>query len=229
MLRCSGANAFESSAASSSERTITIALFFSIALRATAAVGSVVSWRSTSFATSAARRHGRCEEDGAGIGVVLGLGEHVGGEEPGIALGGDDEDLGGTGDEIDADISREQLLRRGYVDVSGTYDAIGARDGFGSVSKSRDGLRAAHLEDLVDAEDVRGSVNLVDSLGAGYADVLHARHLRGHGGHDQRGRERIAAGGDVAAHGVQRPHDLTQTQARAEGSGVFGGDLAFRR
>ena len=56
MLRCSGAKRLESSTASSRERTMMMALFLSIALAATAAVGSVRSWRSTSLATAWARR-----------------------------------------------------------------------------------------------------------------------------------------------------------------------------
>ena len=83
---------------------------------------------------------------------MFGLGEHVGGEESRIAFSRDDEDLGGSGDEVDADFAGEQLLGRRDIDVAGSDDAVGARHGFGSVGESGDGLRAAHLEDLVDAE-----------------------------------------------------------------------------
>ena len=57
--------------------------------------------------------------------IVLGLRQHVGGEVARIAVGGDDQDFGGAGDEVDADFAREQFLRGGDIDVAGTDDAVG--------------------------------------------------------------------------------------------------------
>ena len=83
---------------------------------------------------------------------MLGLREHVGGEMSRVAFGGDDQDFGGTGDEIDADFAGEQFLCGCDVDVAGTDDAVGARNGSRAEGESCDGLRAAHLEDLAHAE-----------------------------------------------------------------------------
>ena len=79
---------------------------------------------------------------------MLGLGQHVGGEVARIAIGGDDQDFGGAGDEIDADFAGEQFLGGGDVDVAGADDAVGAGHGAGAEGEGGDGLRAAHLETL---------------------------------------------------------------------------------
>ena len=100
------------------------------------------------------------EQDGGGVDIVLGLGEHVGGEVARIAVGDDDQDFGGAGDEIDADFAGEQLLGGGDVDVAGADDAVGARDGAGAEGEGGDGLRAAHLEDVADAEQGGGADRL---------------------------------------------------------------------
>ncbi len=48
---------------------------------------------------------------------------------------------------------------------------------------------------------------------AGDAGGFDAGHLRRNDVHQQRGRQRIAAGGRVGAHGIERPHDLAQLAA----------------
>ena len=65
-----------------------------------------------------------------------------------IAVGGDDQDLGRPGDEVDPDFAREQLLGGRDVDVAGADDAVDARHGRGAEGERRDGLRAAHLKDV---------------------------------------------------------------------------------
>jgi len=46
------------------------------------------------------------QQDGRGIHIVLGLGQQIGRQAGRIAFGGNDQDLGGTGDEINADFAR---------------------------------------------------------------------------------------------------------------------------
>ena len=126
----------------------------------------------------------RGEQDGGGVDIVFGLGEHVGSEVARVAIGGDDEDLGGAGDEIDADFAGEELLGGGDVDVAGADDAVGARDGAGAEGEGGDGLRAAHLEDVVATPSRVGRAeDFGDGARRGDADVGHARHLRRNHGH----------------------------------------------
>ena len=104
------------------------------------------------------------EQDGGGVHIVLGLRQHVGGEVARIAFGGDDQDLGGAGDEIDADFAGEQFLGGGDVDVAGADDAVGARHGARAEGEGRDGLRAAHLKDVTHAQQGRGAEDFGDRL-----------------------------------------------------------------
>ena len=166
-----------------------------------------------------------CEEDRARIGIVLGLREHVGGEEARIGLGRDDQDFGWAGDEVDADFTSQQTLGRCDVDVAGANDSIGSWDGFGSVGKRGDGLCAAHLEDPIESETVSDAIHLVDRFRAGDADVFDACYLCRNGCHDQRAGQRVAARRDVCAHGIERTHDLAEFVAGAVRGGRFFGQL----
>ena len=65
-----------------------------------------------------------------------------------IGLRGDDQNLGGTGDEIDPDFARKQFLGGGDIDVARADDAVGAGNGFRAVGEGGDGLRPAHLKYL---------------------------------------------------------------------------------
>ncbi len=139
---------------------------------------------------------------------MLGLGEHIGGDKVGLGLGGNDQDLGGTGHEIDADLARKQFLGGGHIDVTGSDDAVGTRNGLCAIGESRDGLRAAHAKNLIDAQVVRRGIDFVDRLRTGYADIFHAGGLGRNSRHDQGRGQWIAARRDVAADRVQRPDDL---------------------
>src|SRR5436309_2879797 len=80
----------------------------------------------------------------------------------GVALGGDHEDLGGAGNEVDADFAGEELLGGGDIDVAGTDDAIGAGDGAGAEGEGGDGLGASHLKYVADAEERGGPEDFGD-------------------------------------------------------------------
>ena len=137
---------------------------------------------------------------------------------------GDDEDLGGAGDEIDADFAGEQFLGGGDVDVAGTDDAVGARHGAGAVGEGGDGLRAAHLEDVRDAQQGGGAEDFGHGpCGQATQMLAHARDLRGDDGHHEGGGQRIAAGGDVGGDGIERADDLAELAGRAASARSIGG------
>ena len=50
-------------------------------------------------------------------------------------------------------------------------------------------------------------------LGETTDNALDARNLRGNGGHEQRGRQRMAAAGHIAAHRAERAHKLAGGEA----------------
>ncbi len=128
-------------------------------------------------------------------------------------LRGDDDDFGGTRDEVDAGFAGDQFFRGGDINVTRPNNAIDARHSFRSEGQSRDGLRAAHLKEVRDAEPGREAENLGAGPRAGDADGLDAGDLRGNHVHQQRGGQGISAGGRVCAHGIERAHDLAETAA----------------
>ena len=158
---------------------------------------------------------------------MLGLREHVGREMPRIAIGRDDEDFGGSGDEIDADLAGEQLFRGRDVDVARSDDAVGARHRASAVGEGRDGLRAAHFENVLHAEQVGRAEDFGHGTRRRHTNGGDAGDLRGNDGHQQRGGQGIAARGNVGGHGVERTHDLSEAQSGAHLARPFPRHLAF--
>jgi len=65
------------------------------------------------------------DEDAAGVGIMLRLGEQIGGDVLGVSAGvGQDGDLGGAGLCVDADRSHDGALGGGHVDVARAGDDI---------------------------------------------------------------------------------------------------------
>src|SRR6266849_4524704 len=84
-------------------------------------------------------------------GIVLGLRQKVGGD-PGriVAAVGNDQDLGGAGDQVDADLAEDAALGGGDIGVAGSDDLVDRRDRRGSVGERGHRLGAADAVDLVD-------------------------------------------------------------------------------
>ena len=174
------------------------------------------------------------DEDAAGIGIVLRLGEQVGGHVLGVGPGiGQDGDLGGPRLGIDADRPHDSSLGGGHVDVARTRDDVHApaQDlspgvhavdvvlGVGAVGEHRDGLGAADGVDLGDPQQRarrqdRG-VGQTRELGlrrAGQGDLLDAGDLGGHRVHHH------AGGVDRQPSGNVEPHPLHGDPALGDGA-----------
>ena len=107
---------------------------------------------------------------------------------PWIAIARHDQDLGRSRDEVDPDLPREQLLRGGDVDIARPDDAVGARHGLRSECEGGDGLRAAHLKDLIHTQHVRCREDFGNRFWRRDANIRDARDLRrDHGHHHRRG------------------------------------------
>jgi hypothetical protein len=150
---------------------------------------------------------------------VLGLAQQVdGGHERVSGVVGDDEDLGGAGKEVDADLAEELALRLGDIGVARAHDHVNRIDGLGADGERRDGLDAADQVDLVGAGEVHGRNGCVGDdaagRGCGCGHALHAGDLRGQDGHVGRGEQRVAPAGDVGTHGVHRDVLLAEEHAR---------------
>ena len=87
MLRCSGAKRLEISTASSRERTRTMAELRAIDLAGHGGGGQGGELALDFFGDGRGEALGGGQQDGGGVGIVLGLGQHVGGEMARIAIG----------------------------------------------------------------------------------------------------------------------------------------------
>ena len=89
-----------------------------------------------------ARRGG--DENRDGVGIVLGLGDKVGGDELRIPAIGEDDGFGGAGEHVDGAIGADEALGGGDEAIAGAEDFVHARDGFGAVGQRGYGLRAPY-------------------------------------------------------------------------------------
>jgi len=72
---------------------------------------------------------------------------------------------------------------------------------------------AADAVKLFNAQERCGCERFWRGLGGDDDDARDAGHLRGDGGHEQRGRQRVAAAGHITADGCERPHQLAGSEA----------------
>ena len=131
------------------------------------------------------------EQDRLRGGVVLGLAQQVGGGPLRIVLGvGDDDDLAGAGDHVDADDAIDLALGLRDPGVAGAGDDVDRRDAACAISERGDRLRAADAPHFIDAGQVRGGederVDLAIGGGGDHHQTLDAGDLGGDGVHQQR-------------------------------------------
>lgn len=137
---------------------------------------------------------------------MLGLGQQVDCDHERVrVLVRDHQDLGGPGEQVDADLTEQLTLGLGHVRVAGPRQHRHTSDRLGAHCHRRDGLDAAQQVDLVGARQVhgrdrRGRDLAADGRGAG-DDPGHARDLGGHDRHVGRRGQRVAAAGHVRAGG----------------------------
>jgi len=91
-------------------------------------------------------------------GAVLGLPHEVVGDGFGVGGGvGEDEDIGGAGEHVDADAAKEDALGFGDVLIAGTCKDIGAGQAEQAKGHRGDALHAAHRQNAVGAAQVGGT------------------------------------------------------------------------
>ena len=147
----------------------------------------------------------------------------------GLAFGGDDQNLGWPGDEIDADLAREQLLRGGDVDVARSDDAIGAWNRLRADRRTRRS-RARRPSETQCRPPSSAAVPRISATGGGDVTqiVRHARHLRRNHRHHQRRGQRITARGNVGGDRIEWAHDLSEPQPGASVWRLRRGQLQLR-
>ena len=146
------------------------------------------------------------EQHGAGELVMLGLTDQVGGQQARVGgLVGDDADLGGAGDRVDAHERGDERLGGGHEDVARAGDlvdrvaqhvAVLRLGALGSVCEHGDGLSAADRIHFVNAENgaggenglVRQTVGIVTARRGCDGEGFHAGGLCRHHVHDDGAR-----------------------------------------
>ena len=89
-----------------------------------------------------------------GHGVVLGLGHEVRRDDCGVCAGiREDAHLGGSGDHVDAHVTRHASLGCRDVGVAGAHDLLDGRDGLRAIGDRSDCLGTPDGVDLIDAGD----------------------------------------------------------------------------
>jgi hypothetical protein len=163
--------------------------------------------------------------------VVLRLREQVGGDPVRVAgLVGDDQDLGGSGDHVDADLAEHDALGRRHIGVAGTHDLGDRLDARCPIGECGHRLRAADAIDLVDACELRRRqhqrVELSVRRRHHHDDARHARDFRGHRVHEDRGRISRGAARHVKPDCLDRGPAAAEFDAERVGEALVLGQLA---
>ena len=129
-----------------------------------------------------------------------------------------DCDLGRARDGIDRDMAVDRALCERDIDVARARDLVDLGDRLGSVGHRGDCLRAADLEDRVDARFLCGDecrrIDLaVSARRRAHDDFIDARDLRRNDIHEDRGRIRRLAARDIDTGPVERRDALAEDHA----------------
>src|ERR1019366_4314844 len=147
------------------------------------------------------------QQDGGAAGAMLGLPDQIDGGHFGVAgIVGDDQGLGGTGQQIDADAAEQLALRFGDIGIAGPHDHVDRRDTFGAQRHGSDGLHASDGVDFIGSAKVHGGddggMRCALERRRGGDDALDAGGLRGDDAHVGRSDHGIASAGYVTAYAV---------------------------
>ena len=151
---------------------------------------------------------------GHGVRIVLGLRNKIGGDRSWIAGFAGDDDLRGSGQHVDGAIKGDELLGGRNPCVAGTDDLVDAGQAFSPIGQRGDGMRSAHAVKLGDTQQERGGQGFLCRMRRDNGDALDAGNLRGDHGHEQRGRQRVAATGHVTADRGEGNHALAGCHSR---------------
>jgi hypothetical protein len=171
------------------------------------------------------------DEDRLGELVVLGLGEEIDRDQAGIVGGiGEDDDLGGAGDGIDADAAEDLPLGLGDIGIAGADDAIDGGDGSRAIGEGRHGLGAADAVGLGDAGEAGGGGDEGGKnparAGHGHDDARNPGDAGGDRVHQHGGGVGGLAAGDIDADGVERAPAEAHADSGLVGQREVGGKLA---
>ena len=152
---------------------------------------------------------------------MLCLSHEIGCDPRGISVFADDDRFRWPGEEVNCAVEGNQLLRRSHVAIPRTNNFVHTGNRLRSVGERRNGLGSADTIEFANTQEACGSKGYLARAGRCDTDVLHSSNLRRNDRHQQRGGQRIAATGNVAAHGIQGPHQLAYADAGINFSAPF--------
>ena len=171
------------------------------------------------------------DHDARGVGIVLGLGHHLGGGEPRVGgVVGEHEHFGRAGGRIDDDVAGDLGLGLGHPAVSGPDDRVDPGHGLGPVGEGRDRTGSAEREQAVGSGDRARGEHLggrasVRPGGRAHDDLPDAGSSGGHDAHQHRARVGRAAAGRVDAGPVHRDRHAGHAHAGFDFDRHFARDL----
>jgi hypothetical protein len=171
------------------------------------------------------------DHDARGVGIVLGLGQHLGGGEPRVGgVVGEHEHLGGAGGRIDDDVAGDLGLGLGHPAVAGPDDRVDPGHGLGPVGERGDRPGSAEREQPVGPGDGARGEHLggrasVRPGGRAHDDLPDAGGAGGHDAHEHRARVGRAAAGSVDAGPVHRDRHAGDPHAGFDFDRHLAGDL----
>src|SRR3954468_21688536 len=129
----------------------------------------------------------------------------------------DHQDLGGTGEHVDADLAEHLTLRLGDIDVARTHDLIDPRQRCRAVCESGDGVRAADRYDAVHPGELGRREDQRIRVRAHHDEAAHTGDLGGNRVHKHGRRIRRLTARHIQAHTLERRDPLAQTGSVALG------------
>ena len=146
---------------------------------------------------------------------MLGLRQQVGCDPGGVGrVISDDNGFCGTCQTVNPHHAENLFLGKRDEEIAGTEDLIHRADGFGTISQCSDGLCPTHRVDFVHANERGGGKDDGCDLTRptlrrdSQHDLLHARHLGRHSGHQHTRRKRSRPAGDVQPDTLDRTDQL---------------------
>src|SRR5207245_2583836 len=145
---------------------------------------------------------------------MLRLGYKVGSDAHRIPVCADDDRFSRPSQKLNGAIESYELLRCGHVPVARTDNLVHAWDFCSSIGKGGDGLCSTDSVELTHAEECSRRQGCLGRARRRDANLLYSGNLRGNHGHEQRGRQRVAAAGHIASYRFQGAHQLADADAR---------------
>ena len=126
-----------------------------------------------------------------------------------LALLANEHGFGRTSQELNGAIESNQFLGSGHVPVAGTNNLVHARNALRPIGQRGDCLCSANAVELAHAKKCGRRQSSLDRAWRHHTNPRHPCDLRRNHRHQQRGRQWIAAAGNIAPHRFYGAYQLS--------------------